>query len=168
LNQYGSNLLGGADIFPLLAKLNTPSVPSPVVSGILEDSEGEQPPFSSSLLSESASPEVAASVKRLSPGKALHLSVAERAEAGISPTWESDPDRMREKERRSKSNMDRPSKSRALAGAGVATQLVFEDDSGKSDGETAGETILVGAAVDVLAAPVARAPRSRPPMKTMV
>jgi hypothetical protein len=104
----------------------------------------------------------------MTPGKVLHLSAAERVEAGINPTWESDPDRMREKERRSKSNMDRPSKSRAPAGTGVATQLVFEDDSGKSGGEAEGETILVGAAVDVLAAPVARAPRSRPPMKTMV
>jgi hypothetical protein len=129
LSQYGSNLMGKGDIFPILKSMLTPGEGSASSQVVAEDTEGDQPPLSPSLLTDSATPDGLVTPDRdgRTEGKAWHLSQEERAEVGLSPSWDSDPNLMREKERRSKSNMDRPSLVRGKEGKEVAIQLVFEE-----------------------------------------
>jgi hypothetical protein len=122
LSQYGSNLLGKGDIFPILKSILSPAGGSLLSQEESEDTDGGQPPLSPSLLMDSATPDglVTPGKEGRTPGKAMRLSEEDRAEVGLSPSWESDPDRRREKERRSKSNMDRPSLVRGSAGKEIA------------------------------------------------
>jgi hypothetical protein len=140
-------------------------------SGERVSSGGDQ--LSPSLVSFQESPLVGdESVKsRPSLWKAQQLSEEDRVEAGITTpvTWESDPQAMRSKERRSKANADRPS----LALKGVAQQLNFTDggdsalakEGGDSrrieEKELEGELFAEGSVVPELAAPISRAPRSK-------
>jgi hypothetical protein len=94
-------------------------------------------------------------------GKAWHLSQEERAEVGLSPTWESDPNLMQEKERRSKSNKDRPSLALGAAGKEVAMQLVFADGEQQGNAGLKGSSSMEGSVIGELAAQVARAPRTK-------
>jgi hypothetical protein len=155
----------------VLAEILQPAKALPEPSGERVSSGGDQ--LSPSLVSFQESPlEGAESVKsRPSLWKAQQLSEEDRVEAGISTpvTWESDPQAMRSKERRSKANADRPS----LALKVVAQQLNFTEgvDSGmaKEGGESRhieekeleGELFAEGAVVPELAAPISRAPRSK-------
>ncbi|KAK1666668.1 hypothetical protein QYE76_054827 [Lolium multiflorum] len=170
-SQYGSNLTEGGDIFPALAGILQPARVSQEPSGERVSSGGDQ--LSPSLVSFQESPLVGdASVKsRPSLWKAQQLSEEDRVEAGITTlvTWESDPQAMRSKERRSKANADRPS----LALKGVAQHLIFTDggdsamaqDGGESrrieEKELEGELFAEGSVVPELAAPISRAPRSK-------
>jgi hypothetical protein len=123
LSQYGSNLMGKGDIFPILKSLLTPAEGSASSQEVEDGTEGDQPPLSPSLLTDSATPECLVSPGRdgRTEGKEWFLSQEERAEVGLSPTWESNPNLMREKGRRSKSNKDRPSLARGSVGKEVAT-----------------------------------------------
>jgi hypothetical protein len=161
LSQYGSNLLGKGDIFPILKNLLT-SDQAPTQLEEPEDSDEDQPPLSPSLVTDSTTPEGLSTPRRdpRSQGKAMHLSDQDRVEAGISPSWESDPDAMRARERRSKSNLDRPSLVRNLDGKDIAIQLVFEgDNQGAKEG--LGSKPMDGEVIGELAASVVRAPRTK-------
>jgi hypothetical protein len=68
---------------------------------------------------------------------------------------------MREKERRSKSNKDRPSLALGAAGKEVAMQLVFEDGEQQGSAGLKGSSSMVGSVIGELAAQVARAPRTK-------
>ncbi|KAK1608742.1 hypothetical protein QYE76_032415 [Lolium multiflorum] len=137
------------------------------------ESSGERVALSPSLVSFQDSPLAGGeSVKsRPSLWKVQQLSDEDRIKAGIATpvTWESDPLAMRSKERRSKANADRPSLALKL----VAQQLSFnEGDAATPDPEVReprrieeraleGELWEEGVAVEELAAPISRAPRSR-------
>ncbi|KAK1691799.1 hypothetical protein QYE76_008496 [Lolium multiflorum] len=128
-SQYGSNLCKSGDIFPTLAKLLTPSRLS---TDETEDTEGGQPPFSPSQITESATPEelAASGQSRPSLWKAQPLSEEDRAELGLpSPSLDSDPEAMLARERRSKNNNDRPSKVHSPVVQEVAIQLDFLGES---------------------------------------
>jgi hypothetical protein len=151
------------DIFPILKSMLTPGEGSASSQVVAEDTEGDQPPLSPSLLTDSATPDGLVTPDRdgRTEGKAWHLSQEERAEVGLSPSWDSDPNLMREKERRSKSNMDRPSLVRGVEGKEVAIQLVFEEGEQQGNAEAKGSKPMTGAVIGELAAQVARAPRTK-------
>jgi hypothetical protein len=98
----------------------------------------------------------------VTPGKAASLSEEDKREIGWEEPIlvEADADKLREKERHSKSNNVRPSKVRSPSLAAVATQLEFTDDS-KVASKLAGDNMQGGQVIPELAAAVARAPRSR-------
>jgi hypothetical protein len=170
-SQYGSNLTEEGDIFPVLAEILQPARARQEPSGERVSSSGDQ--MSPSLVSFQDSPLAGAeSVKsRPSLWKAQQLSDEDRVEAGISTpvTWESDPQAMRSKERRSKANADRPSLALKL----VAQQLSFsegvdpamEKEGGEArrieERELEGDLFAEGTVVPELAAPISRAPRSK-------
>ncbi|KAK1613749.1 hypothetical protein QYE76_019266 [Lolium multiflorum] len=99
MNQYGSNLTDSGDIFPALAKIVSAASTKQTSpqrsgeSGEMVDSDGNQPPTSPSLATDSATPEGGPTSVRMSLWKAQPMSSMDREEAGItSPSWESDPD----------------------------------------------------------------------------
>ncbi|KAK1647115.1 hypothetical protein QYE76_064920 [Lolium multiflorum] len=132
LSQYGSNLTKDGYIFPLVAKLMaTPAAPA-VVSEEESSEDSEQPPISLSL-SEQCTPGGGATTGQsyVTPFKAAPLSKEDKEDiAWVEPSMvESEAENLREKERHSKSNNDRPSKILSSSVATVATQLEFTDDS---------------------------------------
>jgi hypothetical protein len=98
----------------------------------------------------------------VTPGKAKSLSEEEKKEIDWqSPTpAEREDETLREKERRSKSNNDRPCKVSYPDLAAVATHLEFTNDN-VSASKLVGDQLQGGQVIPELAAPVARAPRSR-------
>jgi hypothetical protein len=121
---------------------------------------------SPSLQEEEASP----IHRRPSPWKAQDLSAEDRKEAGIeSPiSWESDPEAMRARERRSKSNADRPSLRLSPARKEIAVQLDFSEARPEDKERAEEEPLHEGVVIAELAASVTRAPRSKsnPPAST--
>jgi hypothetical protein len=73
---------------------------------------------------------------------------------------ETDADKLREKERRRKSNNDRPSKVRIPSLAVVATQIEFTDDS-EAASKLDSDNLQGVKVIPKLATTMARAPRSR-------
>jgi hypothetical protein len=162
MNQYGSNLTDSGDIFPALAKIVSAASTKQTSpqrsgeSGEMVDSDGNQPPTSPSLATDSATPEGGPASVRMSLWKAQPMSSMDREEGGItSPSWESYPDTMRVRERRSKFNADRPSKVHVPMIKEVAMQLDFAENM------EYGAQLMDGEVVAELAVPVARAPRSK-------
>jgi hypothetical protein len=121
--------------------------------------------LSPSLITDSATPEgVAASGQsRPSLWKAQPLSEEDRAELGLpSPSLDSDPEVLRARERHSKNNNDRPSKVHSPVIHEVEMHLDFSGDSKQGRvAKAPSEHLLEGAVIAELAAPVARAPKSR-------
>jgi hypothetical protein len=79
-----------------------------------------------------------------------------------SPSLDSAPEALRARERRSKNNNDRPSKVHSPVIHEVAMQLDFSGDSEQGKvAKAPSEQLLEGAVIAELAAPIARAPRSR-------
>jgi hypothetical protein len=167
INQYGSNLLGKGDIFPILKSIMTPAERSPPSQEESEDTDGEQPPLSLSLVTDSTTPYgiMMLGMDGRTPRKAMRMSEENRVEVGLSPSWESDLDKMRERERRSKSNMDRPSLVRNVEGKEIAMQLVFEDGEKQGSKEVLGSKPMDGEVIGELATQVARAPRKANPRR---
>jgi hypothetical protein len=132
-------------------------------SNIEEESLDSEPLISPSI-SEVCTPRGGATSGQnyVSPGKAKSLSEEEKKEIGWqspSPAARED-DMLREKEKRSKSNNDRPSKVRNPGLAAVATHLEFSADN-VSASKLVGEQLRGGQVIPKLVATVARAPRSR-------
>jgi hypothetical protein len=163
MSQYGSNLAGEGDIFPVLAKIVQQVAH---FEKLVEESAGSgsaQSPPSLSILMDSASVEEEDGSPRSRPSlwKAQRLSAEDREEAGIeSPiSWETEA--MRARERRSKSNADRPSLRCSPARKEVAIQLDFSDDLSKGTETVEEEQLLEGEVIAELAASVTRAPKSK-------
>jgi hypothetical protein len=161
-SQYGSNLTKDGDIFPLVAQIvASASLPS---SNPEEESIVDSEPLISVFVSELCTPGGGATSGQnyVTPFKAVSLSEEEKKEVG----WQSpiraaeEAESLREKERRSKSNNDRPSKAHNTALSEVATHLEFSDDNAPTL-KLVGDQLQGGQVIPELAAPVARAPRSR-------
>ncbi|KAK1604887.1 hypothetical protein QYE76_028560 [Lolium multiflorum] len=170
MSQYGSNLAGEGDIFPVLAKIVQQVADSEKQAVESAGSGSDQSPPSPSIMMDSTSPEEEDGSPRSRPSlwKAQRLSVEDREEAGIeSPiSWDTDPEAMLARERRSKSNADRPSLRRSPARKEVAIQLDFSEEQPKGKETVAEETLMEGEVIAELTASVTRAPRrkSHPPV----
>jgi hypothetical protein len=161
-SQYGFNLTEGGYL-PTSCKIMSPMTkeqPSDVDS----IQESDQPPISLSateLCSPGGIHETGQSY--ITPGKAKSLSDKEKEEVG----WESpEPSKedaiiLRDMERRSKSNHDRPSKILSSSISAVASHLEFSDESCLKQKDLLGAKLQKGLVVPELSASVARAPRSR-------
>ncbi|KAK1608743.1 hypothetical protein QYE76_032416 [Lolium multiflorum] len=161
-SQYGSNLTKDGDIFPMVAQIvASASMPS---SNLEEESTMDSEPLLSISVSDLCTPGGGASSGQnfATPFKAKSLSEEEKKEVDWqSPNSAAEEDVLRrEKERRSKSNNDRPSKAHTPVLTEVATQLEFSDDNVPAS-KLVGDQLQGGQVIPELAAPVARAPRSR-------
>jgi hypothetical protein len=77
-NQYGSNLTKMGDIFPLVAKILTPTLASPQRQAPDVLSDSEHPPLSLSRMSDTPDGSKSSGQSYLTPGKAIRLSDVER------------------------------------------------------------------------------------------
>jgi hypothetical protein len=165
MSQYGSNLAREGDIFPVLAKIVQQVADYEKMAEESAGSGSDQSPPSPSILMDSASPEEEDGSPRSQPSlwKAQRLSAEDREEAGIeSPiSWDTYLEAMRARERRSKSNADRPSVRRSPTLKEVAIQLDFSEAQPKGKEAAVEETLLEGEVITELAASVSRAPRSK-------
>jgi hypothetical protein len=162
MSQYGSNLAGEGDIFPVLAKIVQQVADYEKMAEESAGSGSDQSPPSPSILMDSASPEEEDGSPRSRPSlwKAQRLSAEDREEAGIeSPiSWDTYLEAMRARERRSKSNADRPSLIRNPARKEVAIQLDFSEDLSKGKETVDEEKLMEGEVIAELTASVTRAP----------
>jgi hypothetical protein len=128
-------------------------------------SGSDQLPPPPSIMMDLASPEEEESSPRSRPSlrKAQFLYAEDLAKAGIeSPiSWDTDPEAMRARERRNKSNADRPSLRRSPTRKEVAIQLDFSEAQPKGNEAAVEETLLEGEVIAELAASVSRAPRRK-------
>ncbi|KAK1599880.1 hypothetical protein QYE76_018482 [Lolium multiflorum] len=161
-SQYGSNLTKDGDIFPIVAQIvASASLPT---SNPEEELTLDSEPLISISVSELCTPGGGATSGQsyVTPFKAKSLSEEEKKELDwqtpISAAEEDES--LREKERRSKSNNDRPSKVHNPVLTEVASHLEFSDDSVPAS-KLVGDQLQGGLVIPELAAPVARAPRSR-------
>jgi hypothetical protein len=94
-------------------------------------SDGDQPPVSASLVSDTPEGSKATGQSYVTPGKAKRLSDEDRAEVGwVSPSSPvSDLDSVRARERRSKLNHDRPSRRLVLEAVEAADKAVVAKNS---------------------------------------
>jgi hypothetical protein len=150
-------LTATGDIFPTITKIITPGnfLASPGVLASMEEGEPSAVEISFSVddgfTSGGSSP---------TQGKAMRLSGQDHEDIGWeSPSsWEANPAGMLDRERRSKSNTDRPSLRCNPVLQEVAVQLDF---SGDSEAVKVASPLPVGAVIPALAAKVSRAPRSK-------
>ncbi|KAK1615821.1 hypothetical protein QYE76_021338 [Lolium multiflorum] len=165
LSQYGSNLAGKGDIFPVLAKIVHQVASAEKLAEESAGSGGSQSPPSPSISMDSTSLQEDDASPPHCPSlwKAQLLSEEDRAEAGIeSPiSWETDPEAMRARERRSKSNADRPSLRLSPTRKDIAVQLDFSDGLPEGKGSEEVMPLREGVVIAELAASVTRAPRSK-------
>jgi hypothetical protein len=158
-SQYGSNLTPTGNIFPLVAQIiKSAKLPPPIAS---DDS-----------LCVDLSEDPASDGHSPTPGKALHLSEAEREEVGwTSPSQgASDQEYLRNSEQRSKLNHDRPSRKLMLEAASAAANTPTPASglhqapaisSVNISSNNEGQPLLLDAPIPALGAPVARGPRSK-------
>jgi hypothetical protein len=152
----------------------------PLVAQIIKSAKPPSPNVSTSDDSLCVDlPEDPPSVGHVSPmpGKAFHLSEAEREEVGWSSPSQgaSDQEYLRNSEQRSKLNHDRPSRKLMLEAAAAAANTspaptlglhqapAISNDNNSTNNDTAnvGQRLLLDAPIPALGAPVARGPRSK-------
>jgi hypothetical protein len=104
-SQYGSNITADGDVFPTMAKvLGKIITKDPPQPNDEEITDSGHPPVSPSNAKGGSPGE-----KEMLTSSLLSPSIQDSEKEQDSHTWESNPDVMRAKERRSKSNADRPS-----------------------------------------------------------
>ncbi|KAK1693140.1 hypothetical protein QYE76_009837 [Lolium multiflorum] len=175
-NQYGSNLTAGGDIFPAVAKIIQQALATPRQE-TATISDTEQPSLSLSVSNDTTEGPKNTGQSYRSPFKAKQMPAEDRAEVGwVSPS--SDEERSA-KERRSKTNNDRPSR-RAMIEDKLASRLDFDEAVVEQNSPTAPtplhvapailsprveprcrQLLLEDAPIPALGATVARAPRSK-------
>ncbi|KAK1616897.1 hypothetical protein QYE76_022414 [Lolium multiflorum] len=163
-SQYGTNLTPTGNIFPLIAKV----IQSSVACHLSPDAPSSVDSLCEDLPEDSPPPTVLTSP---TPGKALNLSVEERAEVGWSSpaSGASDQEYLRNSEQRSKRNHDRPSRKLMLEAAAAAANpatppapALHQAPAIRQEPVPAEDQhLLLDAPIPALGAPVARGPRSK-------
>jgi hypothetical protein len=111
-SQYGSNLTEAGDIFPMMAKIMNNAVEQPQPQTPSDSIDTDTLQASLSIICDTPDDPMDAGQSDPTSGKVMRMSQADREAAGLdsTPPQASKEQLLRDSEKRSKSNHDRPSR----------------------------------------------------------